>query len=197
MYIVYGLLIYFSGTPWLRETVRSLMGICSGRYRYMRDLMDLDRCRPLSETAPRWPRGSTPIRLPALLPILQCHPDQAFAAYIFDGLSQGFRIGFDRRNALRESNRNHPSASQSPLAVTSRITSEVQRGCLGGPLPVELLPLVHVSPIGLVPKPHSSNFRMIVDLSAPRGYSVNDGIREEICSLQYASVDQAWHSSSV
>ena len=153
--------------------------------------MDLDRCRPLSETAPRWPRGSTPIRLPALLPILRCHPDQAFAAYISDGLSQGFRIGFNRRNALRETNQNHPSASQSPLAVTSRIASEVQRGCLGGPLPIELIPLVHVSPIGLVPKPHSNSFRMIVDLSAPRGSSVNDGIREELCSLQYASVDQA------
>ena len=34
---------------------------------------------------------------------------------------------------------------------------------------------------------YQNTFRMIVDLSAPRGFSVNDGIREEIC----ASVDQA------
>ena len=32
---------------------------------------------------------------------------------------------------------------------------------------------------------------MIVDLSAPREFSVNDGIKEETCSLRYASVDQA------
>ncbi len=73
----------------------------------------------------------------------------------------------------------------------SRITSDVQQGYLVGPVPEDLLPLVHVSPIGLVPKPHSGKFRMIVDLSTPSGGSVNDGISKELCSLQYASVDQA------
>ena len=32
---------------------------------------------------------------------------------------------------------------------------------------------------------------MIVDLSSPRGRSVNDGISSELCSLRYASVDNA------
>ena len=32
---------------------------------------------------------------------------------------------------------------------------------------------------------------MIVDLSAPKGWSVNDGISTSLCSLQYASVDNA------
>ena len=179
-----------SGTPWLRDTVRSLMGICYGQYRYMRDLQDLDRCCPGSDVVPLWPKGPSPIRLPALIQFLRCHPDQAFATYIFEGLSQGFRIGFDRQCSLRNNNHNHSSTSQCPLAVTTRIASEVQRGCLVGPLPGDLVPFVHVNPIGLVPKPHSNTFRMIVDLSAPRGFSVNDGIREEICSLRYASVDQ-------
>ncbi len=76
-------------------------------------------------------------------------------------------------------------------AVTLRISSEVQIGRLVGPLPPYLFPLIHTSPIGLVPKPHSDKFRMIVDLSAPRGHGVNDGIGEESCSLRYASVDQA------
>ena len=180
-----------SGTPWLRDTVRSLMGICYGQYRYMRDLQDLDRCCPGSDVVPLWPKGPSPIRLPALIQFRRCHPDQAFATYIFEGLSQGFRIGFDRQCSLRNNNHNHPSTSQCPLAVTTRIASEVQRGCLVGLLPGDLVPFVHVSPIGLVPKPNSNTFRMIVDLSAPRGFSVNDGIREEICSLHYASVDQA------
>ena len=36
---------------------------------------------------------------------------------------------------------------------------------------------VHTRPIGLIPKPHCpGKFHLIVDLSAPKGFSVNDGI---------------------
>ena len=51
---------------------------------------------------------------------------------------------------------------------------------------------VHTSPIGIIPKPHQpGKFRLIVDLSAPSGYSVNDGIPPELCSILYASVEDA------
>ena len=51
---------------------------------------------------------------------------------------------------------------------------------------------VHTSPIGLIPKPHCpGKFRLIVDLSAPRGFSVNDGIDPNLCSLEYATIDKA------
>ena len=50
----------------------------------------------------------------------------------------------------------------------------------------------HTNPIGLIPKPHQPNkFRLIVDLSAPSDFSVNDGIDPTLCSLQYAMVDEA------
>jgi hypothetical protein len=46
--------------------------------------------------------------------------------------------------------------------------------------------------MGLVPKSgQPGKFRLIVDLSSPAGCSVNDGISEELCSLKYASVDDA------
>lgn len=46
--------------------------------------------------------------------------------------------------------------------------------------------------MGLVPKSHQSNkWRLIVDLSHPRGSSVNDGINPDWCSLRYACVDDA------
>ena len=61
-----------------------------------------------------------------------------------------------------------------------------------GPLRSELKPLVHTSPIGLVPKPHQEGkWRMIVDLSSPFHHSVNDGIWQELTSLSYAKVDEA------
>ena len=51
---------------------------------------------------------------------------------------------------------------------------------------------VHISPIGLVPKGHTTGkWRVIVDLSSPMGCSVNDGIDADLCSLRYASLDDA------
>ena len=58
--------------------------------------------------------------------------------------------------------------------------------------PPQLAGRVHTNPIGIIPKPHQpGKFRLIVDLSAPAGHSVNDGIPPELCSIQYASVEDA------
>ena len=87
---------------------------------------------------------------------------------------------------------NHPSSLANEAVVQERISVEVRAGRLLGPLPARLSSLVHVSPVGLVPKAHQANsWRMIVDLSHPPHGSVNDGIRRELCSLCYASVDDA------
>ena len=49
-----------------------------------------------------------------------------------------------------------------------------------------------MSPIGLVPKSGPlGRWRLIVDLSSRPSHSVNSGILPNICSLKYASVDQA------
>ena len=88
--------------------------------------------------------------------------------------------------------RNHPSASANKSLVSEYIKSEVKLGQLVGPIPESLTPLVKVSPIGLIPKPHQVNkWRMIVDLSHPRNHSVNAGISEELASITYAHVDEA------
>ena len=60
-----------------------------------------------------------------------------------------------------------------------------------GPLPPSLAATVHLSPLELVPKPHSDKWRLIVNLSSPEGYSVNDGICPDLTSVVYASVDNA------
>ena len=49
---------------------------------------------------------------------------------------------------------------------------------------------IHVSPLGIIPKKNRpGKWRLIVDLSSPKGGSVNDGINSDLCSLQYATVD--------
>ena len=52
-----------------------------------------------------------------------------------------------------------------------------------------MFPEVHVSPFGVILK-SEGKWRLIVDLSSPKGGSVNDGIRKELCSLSYMSVDE-------
>ena len=71
--------------------------------------------------------------------------------------------------------------------------TKLGRGSLEGLLPTEQAEQVHVSPLGLVPKPHSDKWCLIVDLSAPRAFSVNDGIGADLCLLMYASAYNAVH----
>ena len=52
------------------------------------------------------------------------------------------------------------------------------------------IPDSHFSPFGVIPKKNRlGKWRLIVDLSAPDGLSVNDTINKEWCSLSYISVD--------
>jgi len=52
-----------------------------------------------------------------------------------------------------------------------------------------LLP-IQISPLGVIPKKHTpGKWRLIVDLSSPKDFSINDGIPKEFCSLSYVSVD--------
>ena len=110
-----------------------------------------------------------------------------------EGLRHGFRIGFHHGKArLKPHRKNHPSCHSKPSVVSERIKAEVLAGRLLGPVTPNLLPVVHVSPMGLVPKPHQPDkFRLIVDLSSPGDNSVNDGIPSDLCSLKYASIDDA------
>ena len=59
-----------------------------------------------------------------------------------------------------------------------------------GPLSPASLRGVHVSPVGLDPKSEQNQWRLIVDLSYPRGRSIN-GIPSDLASISYVSVDDA------
>jgi len=81
---------------------------------------------------------------------------------------------------------------QDQHAVGSRgeayISREVGRGRMIDPLPDTTLPL-HTSRFEVIPKPHQpGKFCLILDLSHPKGWSVNDGIEPKLCSMQYTSV---------
>ena len=166
--------------------------ISQGRYLYTADLLRLattSSCPPYQS----WSTYQSPIKLEAIALFLASHPDQAFAAYIHMGLLTGFRIGYSQdRLQLCHRSANHPSALMNKTVVDEQIVAELAAGRLFGPISPQLLPLVHTSPFNLVPKAHHSNkWCMICDLLSPIGHSVNDSIPPELCSLQYAKVDDA------
>lgn len=168
--------------------------IFGGSYRYTGDLLRLESCLPQSTSSPSsWVRGPSPVDVEQLVSFLSCHPDRVFSAFILRGMTQGFRIGFDRsRCQLRSVSMNHPSSLANAAVVDSYIATERDLGRLVGPVTEDMVAVVHSSPIGLVPKAHQTDrWRMIVDLSCPQGHSINDGISSELSSIQYASLDEA------
>jgi len=59
-----------------------------------------------------------------------------------------------------------------------------------GPLTQKDMKGVQVSPFGVIPKNHQpGKRRLILDLSSPRGGSMNEGISSQLCSLSYIAVD--------
>ena len=58
-------------------------------------------------------------------------------------------------------------------------------------VPQEVAGGVHRSRFGVIEKPNQpKNYRFIPDLSSPEGFSVNDSIDPELCSLSYPTLDK-------
>ena len=60
-----------------------------------------------------------------------------------------------------------------------------------GPLTPVAFPQVRASHFGVIPKGSTSKWRLILDMSSPKGMSINDGSQEVLCSLSYVSVEDA------
>ena len=68
----------------------------------------------------------------------------------------------------------------------------MEAGYIIGPLPDEFKRQGQTSHFGVIPKPHQpGKWRLITNLSSPKGSSINDGVDSELCSLTYASVNEA------
>ena len=135
----------------------------------------------------------TPLKAEIWSKELATHPDQLFCQYIIRGLREGFRVGFDYENSqLRSNGCNLLSAADHPEVVDDYLAVEKSFGRLGV-IPQHLLPAIpiHISPFGVIPKKSKpGKWRLIIDLSSPMGWSVNDGIEKELCSMSYVSIDQ-------
>ena len=82
------------------------------------------------------------------------------------------------------------SALVHPTPVEDYLHTELQASRIIGPIPDNAL--IQISRFGVIPKSgQPGKWCLILDLSSPHGSSVNDAIQKEVCSLTYATVDQA------
>ena len=161
-------------------------------YPYIRDLLKLDvrPCyqHPLPDIACR---VTTPLLKEVWSFMLSAHPDKQFVKYIVDGISNGFRIGCVM-GSLQPAKRNMLSAVQHPEIIDKYLMEECEKGWVAGLFTAEDVEDIHISRFGVIPKKNQpGRWRLIVDLSHPKGLSVNDQIDPSVCSLTYVSVDEA------
>ena len=105
------------------------------------------------------------------------HVDRDFVAYLCDGICNGFRIGFGYRTKVyRSVAGNMRSVEEHRNVVQVYVDGERQDGRVLGPFDRDQFPLLQVSPFGVIPKSELSKWRLILDLSSPEVFSVNDGV---------------------
>ena len=147
---------------------------------------------PLPPLPPHLSAISTPMDWRAWDLALEQHADREFAEVITRGIKEGFRIGFNYRRLphTRSASRNMISAHEHPTVVSEYIANECGLRHMLGPFDRPPIENLIINRFGVIPKRGQVNkWRLIVDLSAPDGYSVNDGINPQHCTLSYISVD--------
>jgi len=96
------------------------------------------------------------------------HPDRQAVSFVLQGL------GFKPAHRLKAAKWNKPSAFQNPQVIDRYLTLKVSR-CSFGDIPKKGQP---------------GKWRLIINLSSPGGYSVNDGISADEFSMHYITLDQ-------
>ncbi len=121
------------------------------------------------------------------------HPDEQFFHYLLQGMPWVFRIGFQHGSAeLTSTHSNMQSARHHVLVVACYLQLELAQGRVVGPASPGDALWAQFSWFGVIlKKSFSGEWRLSVGLSSPQGKSVNAGIPTDLCSLQYASVDDA------
>ncbi len=179
--IIYNVVTYCCiGGEWPLDWKGSIKS--DGKYHYSDDLKSWDRCDNERGTPPL-PPECTRINYEKQF---ESHPDREFADYVINGVKNGFRIGHDQEKR-KSATTNLLSAMVHQEVVAKYLEGEIQVARLVGPFRQGSLPQVHCSPFGVIPKKGQDCWRLI-DLSSPRGSSINDGIKEDLASIVYVSV---------
>jgi hypothetical protein len=124
----------------------------------------------------------TPIRVDVFESYLQLHPNQPFVESVCAGLREGFwpwasvsKPGYPEINDESQLN---PSDKEKLDILRSQRDIELEKGRFSESFGQELLPGMYSMPIYAVPKPHSTDLRLVTDHSCGR-FSLNSMIQHE------------------
>ena len=118
-----------------------------------------------------------------------------FDQQLLDLIEFSFPLDFDRACSLSSSDGNHTSAVKYPSHVEEYLLEELNHNAILGPLDSPPPPFhIHVSPFMIRKKSVSNKRRTIIDLSWPKGLSVNDRVTKDWYlgtqfEMHYPSVD--------
>ena len=88
----------------------------------------------------------------------------------------GFPLDFNSASPLQHEETNHASAKLFPKDVAHYLQEETSFKAILGPFDAPPIKNLHISPFMTRPKPSSDHRRVIIDLSFPKGQSVNQGV---------------------
>ncbi len=108
------------------------------------------------------------------------------------GLCFGFRLGHEQSKVeLAECKGNMYEASQHETIISAYLEAEERANRIWRVSSMDGAKLIQCSPFGVIPKKGKpGKWRLIVNLSAPDGRSVNDGVDRTLSSVAYTSVDE-------
>ena len=107
-----------------------------------------------------------------------------------DGFTKGFRIASSMQHpSVSNKYSNHPSAVLHSDVVSAKLHDEMAMNRIAGPFDIPTPANCIFSPLGVVPKKASGEFRLIHDLSFPRDNSVNSHIHKSHTAVQYELLD--------
>ena len=100
-------------------------------------------------------------------------------------IKYGFPLDYNRDYAIQSEEINHKSALQYPSHVDVYLKEEMNHGAMLGPFKEPPIKDLHISPFMTRDKSSSDKRRVIIDLSWPKGQSVNSGVDSD----RYLNVD--------
>ena len=135
----------------------------------------------------------TPLSVKAWSLLLADHPNRLWVDSLLKGLEEGVRVGFNPNSSCCPAHTNLLSATSHPEVVRRYLDAELACGNVAGPYSSRQLPPgVMYNRFGVIPKPNKpGKWRLIVDLSYPKGSSVSDGISASDSSMIYSSIEDA------
>ena len=134
-----------------------------------------------------WDKGHTPINVVKLLQLLSSYPNTTVAAELSYGFAEDFRLMYTgpRRNVM---SKHLVSATEFQAETLAKLNKEVSSGIILGPFNNIPISTLHISPIGVIPKPDGT-WRLITNLSHPINDCINSYINEKYSKVCYSSLD--------